>query len=105
MFPLYNVLKTETTSKDLTVLQKTEFVKCVPSLDQEGHDLIFALIKSFYNEEEKKFIQIPYGGHLNKNNIDFELNNFPNKLKQILFRFVKIHMKRMEETQNDAKEE
>ena len=49
------------------------------------------------NNEDKTTFKIPYGGKFVKNDIKFDLNDLPNELKQILYKFVVIHCKTMEE--------
>ena len=46
-FPLYASFKTGITNKDLTILQKNKIVSRIEEMDTEGHELIYALIKSF----------------------------------------------------------
>ena len=97
-FPLYNTLKTNVPKKDLTVSQKKSLVARIKDLDQEGYDLIFALIKCHYTENKHgENLSLPYSAELEKDNISFDLNKLPNELKQILFKFVDIHSKKLEE--------
>lgn len=39
---------------------------------------------------------VPYSGKRNKSDLRFDLENFPPQLKQILYTFLKLHMKKME---------
>ena len=95
-FPLYTTLNTNLQKKDLTVLQKNEFMKKIQELDSKGHELIYALIKCYFleNDSTEPFI-IPYNGKLAKDRIEFNLLDFPPVLKQMLYKFVIIHQKKI----------
>jgi hypothetical protein len=97
-FPLYSSLINNISEKDLTILQKNNFVKKISKLDTDTHELFYALIKCYYIEHEKRdVLSIPYSGELSKDKITFDLNQFPNKLKQLLYKFMSIHNKKLEE--------
>jgi len=95
-FPLYSTLLNGLPKKDLTVLQKNDFMKKIKVLDTEAHNLIFALIKCYFLEHERNdLFSIPYEGKIAKERIDFDLLKFPKELRQLLYKFVLIHQKRM----------
>lgn len=97
-FPLYTSLMTNIRNRDLTPVQKNDFLKKIAMMKEEGHELIYALIKVFYIEHETDgALHIPYGGVLKNKSLTFDLNQLPNKLKQILYKFTKIHIKKMKE--------
>ena len=98
-FPLYDNLITEKSSDDLTPKQKDEFVKITKNLDANGYELIYALIRTYQleNSEDKSTFKIPYGGKFVKNDIKFDLNDLPNELKNMLYKFVLIHEKTINE--------
>lgn len=104
MFPLYNSLNKNIPNKNLTITQKNEFIKKIETIDNEGHSLIFALIKSYYNDEEKDNSQIPYQGKVINNNIEYNLSDLPAKLQQILYKFISLHISRMEEASQSQAE-
>ena len=97
-FPLYNRLKNESPTKDLTGAQKADFIKKINSMNKDGHELIYALIKAYYIdcESNSPFI-LPYGGKYLKNNMIYDMDNIPHALRQILYKFAKMHTKRMKE--------
>ena len=100
-FPLYTTLNTNIQNKDLTVLQKNEFIKKIQELDPKGHELIYALIKCYFLENDSaEPFQIPYNGKLAKDRIEFNLLDFPPKLKQLLYKFVIIHQQKVIEDKN-----
>lgn len=93
-FPLYNTLSIDIPDKDLNISQKKNLLKKIEDLDHDTIELIYALI--CYHQEQYKdgdnYI-IPYQGkYLNETDIRFDLDIFPNKLKQIIWKFVNIHL-------------
>lgn len=89
---------TDLPEKDLTVLQKKDFLNKIVNLDTEAHNLIFVLIKCYYMENDNgDYMTIPYNGILAKDRIDFDLLTLPNKLRQLLYKFVNLHGKKMAE--------
>lgn len=98
-FPLYNSLAKNINNKDLTIAQKKEFVSSMETFDTSGQELIYALIR-VYQKENKD--DTTYGGDVvttdgDTKRITYDLDQFPNKLKQILYKFMKMHVKKMEE--------
>ena len=98
-FPLYDNLSTDIANTDLTIKEKDEFMKIVKTIDTDGYELIYALIRIYQleNSEDKSTFKLPYGGKFLKNDIKFDLNELPNTLKQILYKFVLSHKKKLEE--------
>lgn len=98
-FPLYDRLANDVKNKDLTIKQKDDFVKKIKKIDSNGTELIYALIRVFQLEDSDGInsFKIPYGGTHNGSDIIFDLNDLPNKLKQILYKFIKIHHNTMKE--------
>lgn len=96
-FPLYDNLINETPSKALTVAQKKECLSNIQKFDTSGCELAYALIRTYQAQHDKESERIPYSGTLEKNNLTFDLDKLPNKLKQILLHFSRKHLKRMKE--------
>lgn len=96
-FPLYNSLSLNLPEKDITQSQKNDMIKKISNMDSETHELIYVLIKSFYNDNTVKNnnIQIPYNGVLEKEKLHFDISYFPNKLKQLLHKFITLHSKKI----------
>lgn len=93
-FPLYNVISKDIKNKDLTAKQKIEFIKKIDTMDENSIKLIYALIRAYSLNDGSKFCLIPYGGNkINQSDISFDLEKFPNKLKQILYKFIDVHDK------------
>ena len=94
-FPLYDNLLAETDIvDDLTENEKTELIKLIKSIDNIGAEYIYVLIRIYQleNSDDKSTFKLPYGGKYIKNDVKFDLNELPNKLKQMLFKFVKKHI-------------
>lgn len=105
-FPLYNNLLQEVKSKELTLTQKKDFMTKIETVDKDGHEFIYALIKTYQmeNEDSDKCFTVPYNGIYIDKDLNFDLNKLPKKLKQILYRFINIHLEKMEEENNIKKQ-
>jgi hypothetical protein len=102
-FPLFDSLYKETTDKKLSTVelssaQKTTFLKKIDKIDKNGMELIYALICAYQLiESEGSNYIIPYNGKQAQNEITFDIDEFPPHLKQILHKFISMHIKSMEE--------
>jgi len=106
-FPLYDNLNQELPTKDLTLKQKDEFSKNILKIDTNGMELIYALIHVYFmrNESVTEIVDIPYLGTKieNENNnydVTWEIGNFPIKLRQLLYKFISMHLKTLIEESN-----
>jgi hypothetical protein len=98
-FPIYDTMIKDVKSKDLTAKEKKELIDKIEIIDESGIELIYTLIKIYelQNEEGSSF-RIPYSGkYVDGQNILFDLNEMPLKLRQLLYKFVNIHINKMEE--------
>lgn len=95
LFPLFNQLYKDTQDKDLSTSQKKTFLNKLDRMDQEGVNLMYALILAYQEESENTRTLIPYNGKKDDKNIVFNLENLPNHLRQILHKFVLMHIKRI----------
>ena len=108
-FPLFNNLLSESLNKNLTNTQKNYFMNNFKKLDQDGINLMYALIISYnlYELKNPKLNEMdltnelyisPYSSKILSNNeIEFDLDNLPKKLNQILYKFIVLHIKKMKE--------
>ena len=99
-FPLYDNLNVNLKNKDLLVREKTDFITKINKIDHDGIELIYALIKVHYiknKEDQDQEYALPYEGKYVEGDMKFDLDNFPTDLKQILYKFIDRHMKKMEE--------
>ena len=101
-FPLYDNIVKEINNyeikEDLKVEQKKSLLKKIKKLDQNGFNLLYVLIKVFQinNIEDNNVSSIPYEGNIVKNNIKFNLDKLPIKLKFIIDKFIQIHTKSLQ---------
>lgn len=98
-FPLYDNLSSGISARDLTTKQKNEFMSKVKNIDENGAELIYALIRVFQmeNSEDNSTFKLPYDGKYSNNDMKFDLNQLPNQLKQILYKFIQLHTESMKE--------
>ena len=102
-FPLYDSLSKDLSEKDLTPSQKRAFIKRVIKIDKNGHELVYALIRMYQveNNEENTSFNLPYNGIFvdtqKSRDISFDVDNFPIHLKQLLFKFLGVHIEKMKE--------
>ena len=98
-FPLYDNLCKDIIKKDLSTLQKRTFIKRIEKIDKNGYELVYALIRMYQieNNEDNTSFNLPYKGTHFENGINFDLDHFPITLKQILFKFIVIHIEKMKE--------
>jgi len=79
----------------MLVRQKNELINSIKNMDQSGIDLIYVLIRT-YAETHKKDCRIPYKGSENSGTISYDINDLPSKLGQMLFKFTRLHTKKVE---------
>lgn len=100
-FPLYENLVSFSSEKDLTPNEKDEFINIINQLDQKGYEYVYILIKMYANDNpagDYKTYMLPYSGNYLGLNVQFDLENLPKKLRQMLYKFVKTHKKSMDES-------
>ena len=97
-FPLYDILVKDSPNVDLTIEEKKYIVSTIPLLNDEAHKNIFTIIRlhGLKNSSSKVF-DIPYSGQKINNDIRFTISKLPNIVKQMIYRFVCIHVKTKEE--------
>lgn len=97
-FPLYDSLNSKIddaqSSIDLNIKEKDEFIRLVKKMDNVGYELIYVLIRVYQleNTEDKSTFKLPFGGKFIKDDIKFDLNEMPIRLKHILNEFVHMHI-------------
>jgi len=98
-FPLLDSLSNDITEKDLSYAQKRSFLEKIKKIDTDGQELIYALIKMYQLTYENNIIfNMPYNSkHVENDGITFNLVDLPNNLKQILYKFIGKHLKKMKE--------
>ena len=99
--PLYDniydhINKCNLVNLDLNMEQKISFLKLVKKLDKNESELFYILIRFFQlnHDDGIDSFNLPYKSKKQKNGYKFDLDNFPNTLKQILYRFLEINTKK-----------
>jgi len=102
-FPLYDTL-IQMASNSQTDVDKSKLIKSIHSLDQDGKNKVYALIR-YYDLNHAHTVPeiLPFGGHFVNHELTFDLNNFPPELQHILHEFVKLHLKHMKDLQRIEK--
>lgn len=94
-FPLYSDLNVDLVDKDLTVAQKNNFIKKIQIIDTDGMERLYTLIRFFHQENNENFLSSNfYNCSICDNKITFDLEVFPFKLKQLLYKFILLHLKK-----------
>lgn len=99
-FPLYDNLKKDIPKKDLTIKQKEELINSVLKMDNNAKEIIYVLIQ-YYNAEytvNKYSDDIPFNAIKKQNSplecdISWSLTDIPIQLRQILYKFMLLHIK------------
>ena len=73
-FPLYDSLYKEADDKDISSSHRKNFLSKITSLDQDGYELVYVLIKIYYlKHNDDSGIVLPYNGkYVNKTDISFD---------------------------------
>lgn len=113
---LYKSLILNLPKKDLTAPEKKDLIEKISQSDKEGHFLLYSLIKNYFinknqnresnetenveifSESENKIetLIIPYNGKKGDDKVDFNLIDFPNELRQLLYKFMILHTKKLQ---------
>jgi len=97
-FPLFHNLYNETANENLLNYEhQMELCQKIKEMDDEGCEIIFAIIKFYYISIDNGFIDhLPYKPKINKNGYKYELNNLPIKLINMIEKFVNLHNNKIE---------
>ncbi len=93
---VYNIIKSQTMheNKSLNTDQLRDCILNISKLDNDGHQNIFKLINSFNRENGVEYQGKTILGN-DKQNIKFILDELPNPLQHIIYKFSKIHLDKM----------
>jgi len=94
-FPLYNSILEKLDEKQLenqlTTDEKQEFVNFVKTADNDKHELIYILLKIHQiRTENSSKTSLPFSGKEQKAGLKFDIDNCPEKLQQILYKFMEM---------------
>ena len=103
-FPLYDSLNKKNYKKDLTAKQKEEFIRNLNEADDNGTELVYALVQFYFlhnDTTDEVGNTLPYQGtkhEVTKGvfNVTWDFSKFPVKLRQILYNFLQLHIKNLE---------
>lgn len=103
-FPLYDTIASSVSSD--TDVDRNKLVKQIHSLDQDGKNKVYALIRYHcqkHMNEPLPTTVLPFHGQMVDNELVFDLDRFPIQLQQILVEFCKLHIKHMKYNQKIEK--
>jgi hypothetical protein len=95
--PLYQQLKKESRTTDLSSEQKDEFIHLVKLLDDIGNEIMYILIRLYETETATRTTEFPYGSKFTLKELKFDLDNIPIPLQWIIYSFSKKHVNKMSE--------
>jgi len=97
-FPLFDNLSKDLENEEMSQKEQDKFIKLIKTFDISGQELIYILILCYYlQHNDNNKIVLPYNGKFINEDISFDFLEFPDDLKKILFKFSKIHVKKMKE--------
>ena len=105
-FPLYDtIVSTIQVSPDKDEpIDKNKLIKWIHSLDQDGYNKVYALIRYYGLNNLNEQNTIPFNGYFSEENeLIFDIDKFPLLLQQILFHFSKLHIQHMKYVQKIEK--
>lgn len=97
-FPLYHDLLTNSTDEKISEDDRSELIKKIKKVDDAGHELIYAIIRSYQLEHENTFGN-PYDSKILKLGMKFDLDKIPNQCCKMLISFCDKHLEKMKEEQ------
>jgi len=104
-FPLYDIVSNNIIQNQIKeAVDKVKLIKCINnSLDQDGRNKIYALIKYYSVNKDYIDAKIPFEGVLEYDSIIFDIDKLPNDLVIILSEFSKMHIQHMKDLQKIEK--
>jgi hypothetical protein len=100
MFPLFDTIyqETEAIQSPLQYEEKMELCNEIKDLDQEGFDLVYAIIRTFYLAKENGHYEfVPYSPKINKTGYKFDTTFLPPRLLIMIRHFVTLHRNKLKE--------
>ena len=104
-FPLYDILIKDIVDEDLSIDNKKKLIELIPTLNDKEHQHIFALIRVYsLKHNSRQTFDIPYDGQKNNKQVIFNLDKIPNIIKQMIYKFVNIHIDKIKEEEKERVE-
>ena len=92
--PLYDNLYKKSNTCDLTVSKKKKLVKLVNDMNDNEHELLYMLVRNYQMEHYDNTLTVPYNGKFDENKLlVFNIDNFPNRLKNMIYHFSVMNKK------------
>ena len=93
--PLYQNLKSDLPHDDISQSDKEYLNTKIKELDKGGMEILYILIRMYELETTKSMADLPYGAKLlPKAELKIALDSFPNQLKQLVYKFVQLHIEK-----------
>lgn len=89
--PIYNTLFTTSSDIDLSLDNKQDFINNIKKLDIQGYKIVYVLIMTYHMNntiDNLTSYNFPFDGYYIKEELRFDLEKLPFKLKQMLYTFV-----------------
>jgi len=96
-FPLFDSINNMVSSKndELTHDTQLDLSQKIKKFDKNTQELVYALIKAYQiTNPDTNQHTIPFEGKALKSGLKFDMTKFPNKLQNILAKFVELHENR-----------
>ena len=96
-FPLFDSLNNMVSSENdvLTHQVQLDLSQKIKKFDKNTQELVYALIKAYQiTNPDTNQHTIPFEGKALKSGLKFDMTKFPNKLQNILAKFVELHENR-----------
>jgi hypothetical protein len=96
-FPLFDMIYAETDNMpNCTNTDKEHFCDAIKKMDEEGYELLYALIKCYAIKYDKDG-GIPFAAKKCKNGYKFDISAIPDRLFNVLNHFVAKHKAKLRE--------
>jgi len=102
-FPLFNTLYNECIEMKEPIDYESQMEICrkIKLLDDEGHEILIVLIAYFHLNVEKGYglNPFPHQPRMIKQGLKFDMTNFPMLLIKMIYRFLQLHEKKIQDEQ------
>ena len=96
-FPLYDMLYSQIKKEKITQTKKKKIIENINNLDSNAKELVYTLIQYYWKNEDKQviFTYTPYDCIKNERTFTWNIDNLPEKLQLIIYKFTTMHIKKM----------
>ena len=91
-FPLYQTLSLNATNDDITHEQKMKIIMAIQKMNSMDQTNLFTVVKIYFlKNTTSNLFDVPYNGtKVGETKFTFNLEKFPNKLKQMIYKFCEL---------------